>query len=45
MCFSKQAESARKRRASLKAEAHRRSASKEWFGHIAFASVLARTAA
>ena len=31
--------------ASLKAEAHRRSASKEWFGHIAFASVLARTAA
>jgi SAM-dependent methyltransferase len=31
--------------AALKAEAHRRSASKEWFGHIAFASVLARKAA
>lgn len=30
--------------ASLKAEARRRSASKEWFGHIAFASVLARRA-
>ncbi len=28
--------------ASLKAEARRRSEAKEWFGHIAFASVLAR---
>jgi len=30
---------------SLKAEARRRSKVKEWFGHIAFASVLARKAA
>ena len=30
---------------ALKAEARRRSKGKEWFGHIAFASVLARKAA